>query len=125
MSARFEESDAHVRPLLLFAAGLAILIVASFFAMRLLERSYEEADPALTTTHPMQAFRPGPEGPLLQAVPSEELHAQRALEERLLDTYGWVDRENGLARIPIERAMELVSRRGLPARAQSGAENGG
>lgn len=27
-----------------------------------------------------------------------------------LESYGWVDRKNGLVRIPIERAMELMAR---------------
>lgn len=29
-------------------------------------------------------------------------------QRRELDSYGWVDREAGLVRIPIERAMQLV-----------------
>jgi len=30
----------------------------------------------------------------------------------VLSAYGWVDREAGRARIPIERAMELLARDG-------------
>jgi hypothetical protein len=30
-------------------------------------------------------------------------------QEGLLDEYAWVDRENGVVQIPIERAMELVA----------------
>jgi hypothetical protein len=29
----------------------------------------------------------------------------------VLDSYGWVDRERGLVRLPIERAMELTLER--------------
>jgi len=36
------------------------------------------------------------------------LDAQRAAREEL-GRYGWVDRERGIARIPIERAMDLVA----------------
>lgn len=32
---------------------------------------------------------------------------QRARQRQLLESYGWVDRDAGLVRIPIERAMEL------------------
>jgi hypothetical protein len=32
-----------------------------------------------------------------------------------LETYGWVDKEGGVVRIPIERAMDLVLERGLAA----------
>jgi hypothetical protein len=36
----------------------------------------------------------------------------RAREEAALTSYGWVDREAGRARIPVERAMELLLERG-------------
>ena len=36
---------------------------------------------------------------------------------RNLETYGWIDRKNGITRIPIERAIELIAHEGLPARA--------
>ena len=38
----------------------------------------------------------------------------RAREDAVLTTYGWVDRNTGVARIPIERAMDLLVERGLP-----------
>jgi len=40
----------------------------------------------------------------------------RAAQERELTTYGWVDKEKQTVRIPIDRAMELLAQRGLPAR---------
>jgi hypothetical protein len=36
--------------------------------------------------------------------------------QRRLETYGWVDRKNGITRIPIERATQLIVREGLPSR---------
>ena len=41
--------------------------------------------------------------------PSAELQALREREARELGSYGTVDKEKGLIRIPIERAMELVA----------------
>lgn len=35
------------------------------------------------------------------------LEEVRAADEEKLNTYGWVDREAGIVRIPVERAMEL------------------
>ncbi len=32
----------------------------------------------------------------------------RAADRELLSTYGWVDRKQGVTRVPIERAMELI-----------------
>jgi len=37
-------------------------------------------------------------------------------EQRTLTTYGWVDRNAGIVRIPIDEAMRLTTQRGLPAR---------
>src|SRR5437016_5160302 len=46
----------------------------------------------------------------------EALRNLRATENAQLNTYGWVDRKNGVIRIPIERAMDLLLERGLPVR---------
>jgi hypothetical protein len=37
----------------------------------------------------------------------------RAEESRILDDYRWVDKEAGVARIPIDRAMKMILERGL------------
>jgi hypothetical protein len=54
---------------------------------------------------------------LLQPAPAQDIAAFRAEKERLLETYGWIDREHGYAHIPIDRAMELLARK----RAHAGA----
>jgi hypothetical protein len=38
----------------------------------------------------------------------------RTAEDTDLNSYGWVDRTAGIARIPIDRAMQLLLERGLP-----------
>jgi hypothetical protein len=53
--------------------------------------------------------------PRLQADPAADLHAFRAEQERALKGYGWTDREHGLARIPVDRAMQILARRGAAA----------
>jgi hypothetical protein len=40
-----------------------------------------------------------------------DLHVRESL---LLDHYSWIDRSQGKVRIPIERAMELIAKSGLP-----------
>lgn len=50
-------------------------------------------------------------------VPSDEALKQlHATENAVLTTYGWVDRQKGIVRIPIDRAIELLLQRGLPTR---------
>jgi hypothetical protein len=46
----------------------------------------------------------------------------RAADEAILNSYGWVDEEAGVVRIPIDRAMELTLERGLPTRSEEARE---
>ena len=54
--------------------------------------------------------------PRLQKTPIPDLKAVRAAENQVLDTYGWVDQQKGTVRIPIDQAMDLVVKKGLPVR---------
>jgi len=58
-----------------------------------------------------------PPAPNLQNQPFQDIFMLRQSEAARLGSYGWVDKESGIARIPIDRAMELTLQRGLPARA--------
>lgn len=55
-----------------------------------------------------------PPGPRLQPSPETEMAQMRAEEERELTTYAWVDRERGMVRVPIDRAIADLAARGLP-----------
>ena len=44
----------------------------------------------------------------------EEVAARREAAEARLNSYGWVDRETGVVRIPLDRAMALIAENGLP-----------
>ena len=46
----------------------------------------------------------------------KEVADLRAQEENVLETYGWIDKNASVVRIPIEEAMKLTVQRGLPAR---------
>jgi len=57
--------------------------------------------------------------PQLEIDERNQLDSVRLNEEQTLATYGWVDQKAGVVRIPIERAMDLIAQRGLPARTQA------
>lgn len=63
-----------------------------------------------------------PPGPQLQVDPRKQLRDYLANQKATLDSYGWVDRNEGIVRIPIERAMELLLKKGLPVRSGSVSE---
>ena len=56
-----------------------------------------------------------PPAPRLEALPLKTLEQVRHRESDLLHSYGWVDRDAGIARIPIDRAMAILAGRGWPA----------
>ena len=55
-----------------------------------------------------QVFPP----PRLQTTPASDLATLKAIWNRRLHGYGWVDRSRGVVRIPIDRAMGIVAARG-------------
>ena len=57
-----------------------------------------------------------PPTPRFQENPQQEMQELRAKQKALLEGYGWVNKEAGVARIPIEEAMRMVVERGLPVR---------
>ena len=76
----------------------------------------ERGPAANTPPHPFRG-----ETPLLQGAPQPDRAAYLDEKRRLLGSYGWVDREAGIARIPLEEAMRLLAARGgsAPHRAQA------
>jgi hypothetical protein len=65
--------------------------------------------PAVT---PSTGLRPAPGTPRLEANGARDLKAFDAEKRKLLHSYAWIDRDTGVVRIPIERAMSLIARRG-------------
>jgi hypothetical protein len=54
------------------------------------------------------------QGPSLEAAPQVPRAAYEAEKARLLTGYGWVDRQAGIARIPVEQAMRVLAARAAP-----------
>jgi hypothetical protein len=61
-----------------------------------------------------------PPAPNLQTQPFKDIYTLRQSEAEKLGSYGWVDKEGGIARIPIDRAIDVMLQKGLPARAEGG-----
>jgi len=55
--------------------------------------------------------------PRLQISPGQDLETLNEANRQKLESYGWVDRSTGVARIPIERAMDIVVDQGWQERA--------
>jgi hypothetical protein len=112
-----EASDVAIRGIVRFGIGLAVATVVVLVAMwglfRVLLHREDRVDvpvPAMVAA----SLRRTPPEPRLEANPLEPRRRMRAREDAVLTTYGWVDRQTGVARIPIGRAMELLVKNGLP-----------
>lgn len=119
VSVGHEERDLAVRPIALAAAGLIVVVLLVFVSMQMLLNFYAGIQSRRSAAPSPLAGAYGmkePPAPRLQTDPAADLHALRARDEALLSSYAWVDRDAGLVRIPIERAIDLVAKRGLPAR---------
>lgn len=103
---RHERRDVSLRPVLRAAVGFTALVIGAATVLY------------LVYSHPTPVA-PGPrrgETPLLQGDPAAELAAFEASQRAKRDALRWVDREAGLARIPMADAMRIIAERGLPGR---------
>ena len=104
--------------------GVAMLIsfaivYATFWLFEGQEKAADRAAPRFPTA--VGVTRPAPT-PALQTQPFKDLHTLRAEEAAQLGTYGWVDKEGGVTRIPVDRAMEVMLQRGFAVRAQGAGD---
>jgi hypothetical protein len=121
----YEERDIRLRPILWAGVSLIVVTIVVLVGLWWLfdyftERRAQVAGPPVPTA-PLVWPRQLPPGPRLQTDPHRDLRELVSAENAILESYDWIDREAGIARIPISRAMELLAERGLPAR-QGGGE---
>jgi hypothetical protein len=129
----YERQDIGVAGVLYFLLGLLVAGVFIFFLVDgiysyLDKRSAAEQAPVnpLVTNAPedtrlIPKDYPQTEfpNPRLETDERGQLNSILLQEEETLASYGYVDKNAGTIRIPIDRAMDLIAQRGLPVRAQS------
>lgn len=137
--AGFEREDLSSRGIFFFMIGLAIVGVAIYFiiiGMYSFLDKYERsqmatASPLLTSNGAMsrvvtqeymeQRFKENGV-PMLEVNERGQFRDFLLNQENQLNSYGWIDKDAGVAHIPIERAMELTVQRGLPVYPQGSAD---
>ena len=129
---KHEVSERRVRNVLMIAGGAWCLLVFSLAAsaatvyLLAQQRQIQHMEPLgiilAPDLKPLDRF-PKPD---LQI---DDDHGERlslyGAENRQLNSYGWVDQSNGIVRIPVERAMDLVLERGLPSETNGAPRTGG
>jgi hypothetical protein len=111
------DRDLNVRGVVITALSLAGGIVAVVFLMwwlfaglRRLERAADPPPPALREVRERHL----PPGPRLQSEPDLDMLQLRADEDQILTRPAWIDKSQGTARIPVDLAIDVLVRRGLP-----------
>ncbi len=116
--AAHEYSDVNVSAIIKFGVGLVIfgvlahLVLAWLFEVLAARTDREQAKLSPLAKKERVALPKGldriPE-PRLQKNDVKELEKLREYEKAKLTTYGWVDREQGVVRIPLDRAVDLLT----------------
>ena len=114
---RYEHSDINAWRVALAGAGI---LLGTWIFVSLLYFYYDalaKHRAATTAILPARAANQVlvPPEPRLEVSPPRDLAAMRAREDVQLNGYHWVDKQQGVVSIPIERAMELIAQRGIPA----------
>ena len=120
-----ETADADIGPLIKFAIFMALTtVVCAAICVGLYKYLDRREAREKAGRYPLAAglARPLPPPPRLQNYPFYDLKALRGDENRVLEHYGWVDKNAGVVRIPVERAIDVLAEKGLPYRTAAPAE---
>jgi hypothetical protein len=109
-----ETSDASPFYVGLFSLGLVLMIA---LVLPLLGWIFWRLEAAAVRKDPAQSPLAGnqvPPEPRLQTEPAADLASVRHEEDKRLSSYGWIDPQQHVVRVPIERAIQILAEHGLP-----------
>ena len=114
----YADRDIPVGKIMLSGLYIAIFTAITFVGIRFLfvalDRQNEQARQAVSSFVGQRVLPPEPR---LQVDEPGTWQHQLAVEKSQTEEYAWVNQAAGVVRIPVERAIERVAERGLPARA--------
>ena len=109
---RHEESDVDLRGITYWGVGLVVVVLLTLALLLWLFGRFNERE--VRQGHASRALpegAPATESPRLQISPRADMDSMRAAEDKILTSYAWIDKQNGVVGIPIERAMEIIAER--------------
>jgi len=109
-----ETTDASPLYIGLFALGLVLMIALVLPLLGWIFWRLEAAAQRADTRQSPLAGDQTPPAPRLEEQSADELAKLRRAEQRRLSSYGWIDPQQHVVRVPIERAIEILAERGLP-----------
>jgi hypothetical protein len=119
-----EKTDTGVNNVAVLAGAFVGLLIFGLIVGYGTFRFLSTPETATVVPSLTQTGRALPPGPRLQVNAQEDLRDYVQQQQQTLESYGWVDQGAGVARIPIDRAMDLLLERGLPVRSAAGGSAG-
>ncbi|HMA48427.1 MAG TPA: hypothetical protein VKP60_01675 [Magnetospirillaceae bacterium] len=104
MSERVETQDVSIALALKLAGGACAMLIACALLIVWI---------APGSLHPRPSSVPSVPAPVLQINPRADMARFKAEEEAEMTSYGWVDRDKGVVRLPIGLAMAKVAKDGI------------
>lgn len=125
-----EDRDIRVKPIYWFVVIFIVFTAVSYLALGFLFQFFKKleqgqqpapltmvrgAKPEVAPEPRLQPFGAyGQQG--AQGTPEADMKKMREEENRDLTSYGWVDQQKGIVRIPIAQAIDMTAQQGLPVR---------
>ena len=127
----FESRDINTRTILMYLLALAVSVILAFavsiYVLRFATRAAVDSESQMAPSHRNVAPTMPPE-PRLQGVPGHPTDPQLDLRNKIKEDteanerLAYVDKQAGIAQIPVEDAMRIIVSKGLPAPAAPVAE---
>ncbi len=118
----YETRDANTTGVIGFLIVLGVVIgIVAAICYGLFHYYSRHASNQPATESPFADVRQLPMGPQLQANPREDWLKFREEQQKSLETLGWENQSAGTVRVPIEEAMDLLVKKGVPVEGQPAA----
>lgn len=111
----YQDRDLKLNVVMTVVIICLVVTALTFVAMSRMFSSYRKRYAAREQqVSPLAKERVVPRTVLLQVNEAADFEAYRASEDAVKNQYAWMDRDAGIVRIPVYRAMERVVEQGLP-----------
>lgn len=123
----YEPNKIDIRFAISLIVGIVLVVVLGLWLMSVYFQLLASDGPAVPANPVADSLRRiGQQNvePILDPGKRQQLEELRAGEKTLMQKYEWIDESAGIARIPIDRAMEILAKKRLPVRDLSGGGAG-
>ena len=95
--------------------SLGVLLVGTFLVALLVVGIFQFFHKTYLPEAAQQVQQQIPPEPRIEVEPAQQLIGVRAKEDHVLSSYAWVDKRDGVVRIPIDQAIDQLAKKGLPS----------